>query len=318
MDNSIKNGTLPNANNFKDEKKLDIYTYTLKSKNSQFKIDLEFIDAPGEFFQNPDNDDKLIVSDGKKTYNSIIDYLMSCHGIIFLLDYGRSKPTENNKIKSYYSLLWNLFSEFKIRSSKLNQATGQYIQQYMAFCVTKADEDELWGKKDSMSLVKETMGEKMWSYLINNYSLVNTDLDASEREQPRKDNRCNFYMTTAFGRYKDPEGKYVQVLKKPSESSPDTNTPEQNTSEKPNINTPEQNTSERWIKKKIINNDNPSNNKPTPRKIADDETVQETSEETSKEIDNKSYVEQGQPCNPRNILGFFWLCGRRCIIRYTI
>jgi len=119
---------------------------------------------------------------------SIIDYLMSCHGVIFLLDYERSKPNKDDKRKPYYNLLLNLFSEFKLRSRKMNQATGQYIQQYMAFCVTKADEDELWEKKDSMSLVKETMGATMWSYLVNNYSLVNIDLDAAKREQPRGSN----------------------------------------------------------------------------------------------------------------------------------
>jgi hypothetical protein len=160
MNNDNKEGTLPPPTSFHegDEQQFDIFTYTLIPKNSQVSpstIILEFIDAPGEFFENTDyNLDhyNLKVSDslsgGQRTYN-IIDYLMSCHGVIFLLDYERSnqKMKKDDETKGYYDLLLNLFSEFQLRSPKLNKSSYQYIQQYMAFCVTKADKDGLWGKK---------------------------------------------------------------------------------------------------------------------------------------------------------------------------
>jgi hypothetical protein len=293
MNNETTNGTLPPPTLYQPGaiQSFDIFTYKFTYKNSQFgsiPITLEFIDASGEFFEDPDRE--LTISHGEGAYNNVIDYLMSCHGVIFLLDYERSKPqtTKNNLRKPYFDLLSNLFSKFQLRFCDLNQATDGYIQQYMAFCVTKADEDELWKKKDSMSLVKETMGEKMWRYLINNYSLVNTDLDAAKREQPRKDNRCNFYSTSAFGRYKNSEDKYVKVLKTPSVSPP-------------NISTPEQNTSNDWDWEEVINNNTPPNDPPSPKGGLDD-----IGEETPKEINIKArptvIVEQGKPCNPYNIL----------------
>ena len=293
MNNETTDGTLPLPTLFLlgGTQSFDIFTYNFTYKNSQFgsiPITLEFIDAPGEFFE--DTDRELTINHGEGAYNNVIDYLMSCHGVIFLLDYERSKPktTKNDQRKPYFDLLSNLFSKFQLRSCDLNQVTDGYIQQYMAFCVTKADEDELWKKKDSMSLVKETMGEKMWRYLINNYSSVNTDLDAVKREQPRKDNRCNFYSTSAFGRYKNSEGKYVKVLKDPFVSSPNTSTPEQNTSND-------------WDWEEVINNNTPTNEPSSPKGGLDD-----IGEETPKEINIKArptvIVEQGKPCNPSNIL----------------
>jgi len=296
MNNETTDGTLPPPNLYAPGKKAiqsyDILTYKFTYKNSQFgpiTITLEFIDTSGEFFEDPDR--KLEINHGEGAYNNVIDYLMSCHGVIFLLDYERSKPrkTKDSLRKPYFDLLSDLFSKFQLRSPDLNQATKKYIQQYMAFCVTKADEDELWKKKDSMSLVKETMGEKMWRYLINNYSLVNTDLDAAKREQPRKDNRCNFYMTSAFGRYKNAEGEYVKVLKESFVSSPNTSTPEQNTSND-------------WDWEEVINNNTPPNDPPSPKGGLDD-IGKETPKEINIEAESPAIiVEQGKPCNPYNIL----------------
>jgi GTPase SAR1 family protein len=71
MNNETKEGTLPRPNYVSKGAEYKIFIYTLTSKNSPFKIELEFIDAPGEFFENPDFESELTVSGGQKTYGSI-------------------------------------------------------------------------------------------------------------------------------------------------------------------------------------------------------------------------------------------------------
>jgi hypothetical protein len=119
--------------------------------------------------------------------------------------------------------------------------------------------------------------------------------------QPRKDNRCNFYATSAFGRYKNSENKYEKILKIPPVSSPNTSTSEQNTSND-------------WDWEEVMNNNAPSNASP-PRKRGLDDIGEETPEEINIKPQSTVTVEQGKPCNPYNILEpVEWLI--RSIIKY--
>ena len=57
---------------------LEIFRYTITSQSSwsqNLTIVLEFIDASGEFYENPYSN--ATVSDGETTYQGIIEYLIS-------------------------------------------------------------------------------------------------------------------------------------------------------------------------------------------------------------------------------------------------
>ena len=139
LDNEQKPGSLPRETD-PGINELEIFRYTITSKSRRFgkaTIVLEFIDASGEFYENPYSD--VQVSNEEKTYRGIIEYLMSCHGIIFLLDPLRSLNKKQNP--TYRQLLSNLLIEFRNRSrSRINQPVTP-LEQYMAFCVTKVDEE---------------------------------------------------------------------------------------------------------------------------------------------------------------------------------
>lgn len=312
MNNEKKDGTLPQPTLYQPgqaENKIDIFTYTLQHRNKfgQIPIILEFIDASGEFFENPDS--TVEVSNGPETYKDIIDYLMSCHGIIFLLDPMRTIGQADKEREDYYSLLLNLFEQFQLRS---NPTLGlKPLEQYMTFCVTKVDEtDELWNTKDSRDLVKEVMGANMWEYLINNYSQVNTKIDAARREEPRQDNRCNFYATSAFGRCKNPQtGTSEKIIETPFVAHPDHNIPDIPETNTPVTSSVDPHDNETWVWDDDIprennpfpNNNPPSNNPPQP---VFGGGLDDMGKEFSEEIPPppQTIVKKGKTCSPINIL----------------
>ena len=238
LDNEKKPGSLPKETD-PGMSELEIFRYTITSQSSwsqNLTIVLEFIDASGEFYENPYSN--ATVSDGETTYQGIIEYLISCHGIIFLLDPLYKLKTE--QAPTYRKLLSDLFIEFRRRSrSRVNEAVTP-LEQYMAFCVTKVDEevakingkiiktaditeeeyeiinpkddqDWLWkAGQNPLDLVAEIMGQEMTTRLSTEYSLVEESPD--RREKPHPKNRCNFYAVSAFGRYQNKEGKLCTVF----------------------------------------------------------------------------------------------------------
>ena len=235
IDNTDKPGLLPLPT--EKNKQIEIFRYILTPTSdnniTNSKVVLEFIDAPGEFYREILKADAKVV---KKTYSSIksenedfieeyediVEYLMSCDGIIFLLD---PKP-RNNTTESYRTLLFELFNEFQARSQDL-YSKDRRIKQYMAFCVTKVDDDDnLWEKAENpQKLVEEVMGERMWSYLPNFCYL---QLDPEKRNKLHKHNRCEFFAVSAIGRYQDKKDKrkWYRALEEPVQNT--TNTHSQN------------------------------------------------------------------------------------------
>ena len=245
MDNTAKAGVLPLPSERFDE--ITIFSYILKPQQIDIpasRIVLEFIDAPGEFYEHLYNTGEVTIRRKKKftskdkqifdneydevesEYKGIVDYLMSCDGIVFLLD---PKPSFQDG-NSYRSLLVDLFQEFQERS----QRDGNYerLEQYMAFCVTKVDDDDnLWSQaKDPQKLALELMGAKMLQRL-QTYCYLEPDKE--KRDRLHKHNRCEFFAVSAIGRYRDSDGKWRKAIDNPSnqEKQPDIQQPENPTSQ---------------------------------------------------------------------------------------
>ncbi|RCJ32593.1 hypothetical protein A6769_27340 [Nostoc punctiforme NIES-2108] len=240
MDNNRKPGLLPLPNERTDE--IPIFSYVLKPQRlnmSTSKIVLEFIDAPGEFYEHIYNANDIIVRKKKKStsngnkifendyeevereYKGIVDYLMSCDGIIFLIDPKASFKDGD----SYRSLLIDLFQEFQERSYPNNDF--ERLEQYMAFCVTKVDDDDnLWHQaRDPQKLTLELMGLKMER--IQTYCYLEPNKE--KRNQPHKNNRCQFFGVSAIGRYQDSDGKWRKAIEYPNQNnhtSPDIQQPD--------------------------------------------------------------------------------------------
>lgn len=176
--------TQPTAN-------LDIFTYILKpqSYNGTGSIVLNFIDAPGGFYEDIRGTAQQVQIGEEQ--GDIVEYLRSCDGIIFLLDPIRSK----RQGESYKTLLLRLFREFQKRSRQKDIDTK--IQQYMAFCVTKVDKEGIWDKGPNSDLAKDVMGEQLFKKLRTNFFL---------------DGRYEFFSVASIGRYQDKDGKWKEAV----------------------------------------------------------------------------------------------------------
>ena len=203
-------------------KQIEIFTYTLTQESSLTRstFELNFIDAPGEFYEeigNLDDEGKEKVSRrasviGKDDNHSmdIIDYLVDCDGIIFLLDPKLPKWGK----RSHTIFIPKLFRSLQARAEERNshQLNRGKLWQYMAFCVTKIDDnDELWERREKPEdLVKEVLGEAFNS--LANYCYFDPDnIEYSEQ------NRCQFFAVSSIGRYFK-NGKWHKAVREPDES----------------------------------------------------------------------------------------------------
>jgi len=189
---------------------IKIFTYILRRQFSNTatgpKIVLNFIDAPGKFYEeiHSSKDVKIIQPSIQSTSEEqeitqnqsnlgIVDYLLSCDGIIFLLDPIRSKEEGN----LYWRLLLDLFWEFQERSRQENMTTER-LQQYMAFCVTKSDTDDIWSQgKKSDDLAKDVMGKDLFKSLKSNFCI---------------EGRYNFFSVASIGRYQNEDGEWKEAV----------------------------------------------------------------------------------------------------------
>ena len=163
----IEHGFFPLATSLSETEKLEIYSYTLTNSGRDFgsKIVLDFLDVPGAFYENILHTKRLKFVEEESLSSDIVDYLLSCDGIIFLLD-----PERDGKV--YSTLLWDLFYELQSRSRSIT--SDDRLQQYMAFCVTKVDRNELYNKAERTpprELVKEVMGERIFQRLFSSFLL---------------------------------------------------------------------------------------------------------------------------------------------------
>ena len=190
---------------------IPIFTYTLRWQQQDYtatvnKVVLNFIDAPGGFYERIHSTNVQIVKPPSQETNAetqlgqnqnnaigIVDYLLSCDGIIFLLDPMRRKEQGD----SYISLLFDLFQEFQERSRQEDMKTER-LRQYMAFCVTKLDKEEIWSQGlEPAELAKDVMGVKLFKSLKTNFC---------------QKGRYTFFSVASIGRYQDKDGNWKEAV----------------------------------------------------------------------------------------------------------
>jgi GTPase SAR1 family protein len=216
--------------------KLKIYSYTLIRENSQYNgsITLKFVDAPGEFYERRHKEnEKFLVNDPDNPEQDIIDYLMSCDGIIFLLDPDHNKNiNQNEKRKAPYSkMLPDLFKDFLKRYRNKNQNSLERLEHYVAFCITKCDRDDIHKQispnghdkycKGADEYMEELIGPIVKLRNIRNYIWL--ELDKNQRLQRSQHNRCQFFYTSAIGRYQKNGKSYSPHIEEVTPTQPQSN-----------------------------------------------------------------------------------------------
>jgi GTPase SAR1 family protein len=212
----IEQGIFP-LSTVPNKKQIEIINYYLNpSRYSKFKTEkivLSFIDAPGEFFENLGIENVEVVqkdNPSQPTYADIVDYLISCDGIIFLIDPKRSQEDR----QSYRSLLIELLEECQRRYYKNLETEIDLLPQYFAFCITKIDEGDFWQEAENpIDWVKKIVGNEFFE-LLRNFCYF----DLKQENNYRK-NRCKFYGVSSIGRYLDEDGTYKEAIIYPSNSA---------------------------------------------------------------------------------------------------
>lgn len=184
----------------------DIFRYILQEEHSsqadgEFnQITLDFVDAPGEFYEKPHQADRRVTGE-----MDILDYLSSCDGIVFLLDPDRVDASLGEQDDDYRTMLLDLMLEFQERNIKSGLSDDLRLEQYMAFCITKADKEPYWSqRKAPQNMAEAVMGDTMYRMLGANFC---------------KSGRYNFFATSAIGRYQDPEsGDWMENVIYPGQS----------------------------------------------------------------------------------------------------
>jgi GTPase SAR1 family protein len=179
-----------------------LYSYKLKHKNRITNdVELNFFDLPGEYYLGGDHDG-IENESGRKL--SIAQHLNQCHGILFLLsplDEDRSRL----KGSSYYDLLEKLFMNMQ----SLRQSMSPELEQYVAFCITKVDHQQVYEEYCKLPATKSFL-----KLLGNNASLnwfqnfFHVDINSRKQEltpEPSQYNRCQFFYISPFGVYRDEE-----------------------------------------------------------------------------------------------------------------
>jgi hypothetical protein len=215
-----------------------VFSYLIKpdqqqnSPNSSKSVTLNFVDAPGEFYEKSlTKGREMLVSDQAGNSIDIIDYLLRCDGILFLLDPVVLDPVyADERRESYSSLLRRLFMEFQDRARTLDPSLEEgRLEHYVAFGVTKVDRKEIWGdpmRLESHALAKSILGNRAFDRLKNFFwKEQNVDKRKEEKEnrQPRsKKNRCDFFSIAAIGRYWDEEkGEWLPAVIDPTQEEPE-------------------------------------------------------------------------------------------------
>ena len=204
-----------------------ILKYEIQAEYSlfPFSMELSFVDAAGEWYQRigelsqdggevlntgdvqyepeaSDIDSPKLDSDEAKTVG-VVDYLIGCDGIIFLLD----PKADNRGERSHQFILPRVFRALRIHAAKNNKTdrrldTRNKLTQFMAFCATKVDEKDYWHfTEDPDALVRDILG------LATNALPTFCYFDFEEKENSER-NRCNFFALSSIGRERDDNNEY--------------------------------------------------------------------------------------------------------------
>ncbi|NET24610.1 hypothetical protein [Okeania sp. SIO1I7] len=195
------------------------YSYTIENSDNR-NIELTFFDLPGEVFTDPEN---YFSSENNREVN-VVDYLLECHGILFLLS-----PLEediHSFDESYYILLKRLFDLMRIKSRK------NRLEQYVAFGITKIDNSEVYGEsldKYAEQMFLNILGRgpnAKLTWLKNYFHII---IEGSKdrprlKINPTSENRCQFFYISAFGIHKDSKGNVQYPVRENKEEKPKYNT----------------------------------------------------------------------------------------------
>ncbi|MGB7441825.1 MAG: hypothetical protein WA919_12210 [Coleofasciculaceae cyanobacterium] len=225
----INKGEFPDRTSTQDNDSLELYCYKLIEPDSKQKtqIELNFIDAPGEFYERI-KDKKVTVCDKQNHLEiELIDYLLSCHGIVFLLDPLRTQEDGD----SYYILLGELFREMQSRQS-IYCPGKQKLEQYVAFAITKIDRKNVWEKykyHEAIYAFIDLLGPSAnLQWLKNFFQLDRTKLskqiNKKEFQSASRYHRCQFFTISSIGMYKDSERNWHSGVSTPKnqENNPST------------------------------------------------------------------------------------------------
>ena len=178
------------------------------------QVDLSFLAAPGKFYETGLMESIRVIENQipgakePKSYDTPIDYFLSCDGIIILLD---------KQAESCEHSLRNFLMCLKVYWRERNQG-NQKVPHYLAFCLSKADKhDDYWnldndqGTNENLkrlsSLIQKTIGQATFESLQGDFYL--------NHKKPNNPNQthCRFYYLSAIGRYFDKGKKvYLQVV----------------------------------------------------------------------------------------------------------
>lgn len=213
----IEKGMFPEPTETKTSEALEIYSYYLNYENpsqrkSKVELVLDFFDIGGENYEFYRNREEIkITLDNREL--SLIEYFLSCHGILFLLDNWRDKKIHEEE-KTQFRLLEELFQDMQERQYEINISNGQEInlnilEPYVAFVVTKVDhKDILQLGKSSVELVRRILGASASPNWFHSYFQVDRNkllrqINDGEYQKPSRFHRCQFFSVSAIGVYHD-------------------------------------------------------------------------------------------------------------------
>ncbi|AFZ38318.1 hypothetical protein Sta7437_4890 (plasmid) [Stanieria cyanosphaera PCC 7437] len=241
----LDNRELPNATNTSDEQ-IKTCQYRISNDNFQetgkkVQAVIDFFDIAGEYYGGENKiryrEELRINLNGEEV--TLIDYLLSCDGILFLLDYWRNSNKTSNG-KSQLQLLEELFREMferreyldsKVSNRKQNNSFEQ-LESYVVFAVTKADHEDIENSgMSSIELVSKVLNfDPKTEDIINwfdNYFYVDKSklarqIDDGYYEKPSKFHRCQFFAVSAIGSYYDEKsGRSKSGVIIPEKPNPD-------------------------------------------------------------------------------------------------
>lgn len=225
----IDGGEFPERTRVRPGEPLPIYSYTLIPKPSNNitnkTVVLRFIDAPGGFYEDlNDYEGEELVSDGENESSmDIVDYLLNCHGIIFLIDPMRTRKDG----ESYFMLLGKLFRKMQSRQQLKNpNQTNAKLEQYAVLGVTKVEIEEFWQKAVfAVKFVLEILGSQAsLDWLSNFFWLDKNKVNPNKgTSRPNKKHRCEFFSICTIGGYRDKDGKLLPGIVKISPNNQPSN-----------------------------------------------------------------------------------------------
>lgn len=182
------------------------YSYTIENEDGS-NTEFTFLDLPGRILTDPYNN--FLQENSQEI--TVVDHLLQCHGIIFLL----SPLEEDKQTKAYLTLLRKLFLAMQTKSGR------KPLEQYVAFGITKIDHPEVNQKyleekykyPEQMFLEMLKPGENVNLEWLKGFfhAQIEKPKDKSKDNSrlninPSQENRCQLFYISAFGTYKDSDG----------------------------------------------------------------------------------------------------------------